>query len=339
VNLDNFSATYPGLRLLMQHRLHEVLNIQAQNWQIESFSSPTIEAIHRVNTQIPLIREIPVKLDANRTPISYVSAIAHRLERLWEKPAPKIAESLAEKLIQTTESNSFENASLPTQIIWQSCLIEANSSGWITLKVADQGLGKWLGFLIYFFQNLPNSPDRMNDLEETTRFYLRDLTDPSNFIRNSTYAGYPDRNSTDLFFVQHAHARCCSLLRLGQQEDLIQLGNFPRGESIVAPLPWLDETAVLRCRHRSEQQLILQICQSLDEVAEDIFSSPGKTLRRLVGLSQAFCCFYRDCLIFDENRVSQPERSQVRLGLVDVTRSLLRIFLEEGLACPAPREL
>jgi DALR anticodon binding domain len=323
----------------MQHRLHEVLNIQAQNWQIESFSRPTIEAIHRVNTQIPLISEIPMKLDANRTPVSYVSAIALLLEKPWGKPAPEIAESLTEKLTQASEASPSKNRPFPLPIIGQSYFIEANSSGWITLKVSNQGLGKWLEFLIYFFQNLPNSPDRMNDLEENTRFYLRDLTDPPNSIRNSTYARYPDRNSTDLFFAQHAHARCCSLLRLGRQENLIQLGSFPRGESIIAPLPWLDENAVLRCRHPAEQQLILQICQSLDEMTQDIFSSPEKTLKRLVGLSQAFCRFYGDCLIFDETKVNQLPIAQVRLGLVDVTRSILKLFLEDGLDSLAPREL
>jgi arginyl-tRNA synthetase len=322
----------------MQHRLHEVLNIQAQNWQIKSFSSPTIEAIHRVNTEIPLISEIPVKLDANRTPLSYVSAIALLLEKPWSKPAPEIAESLVEKLIQTNNASSDENSSSPLQTTWQSCLFEANSSGWITLEIPHKGLGRWLEFLIYFFQNLGNSSDRMNDLEENTGFYLRDLTDPPDLIRNSTHPVYSPRNSTDLFFAQHAHARCCSLLRLGRQENLIQLGDFSTGESIIIPLSWLDETQALRCCHPSEQQLILQICQGLDEMAEGVFSNPGKTLKRSHKLSQAFCRFYQDCQIFGEGKVNQP-LAQVRLGLVDVTRSLLYLLLEKGLGVTAPQEL
>jgi DALR anticodon binding domain len=339
VSLNNFSPTYPGLRLLMQHRLHQVLHIQAQNWQIKSFSSPTTEAIHRDNTQMPLISEIPMKLDANRTPVFYVSAIALLLERSWAKPATEIAQSLVEKLIQTTNGSSRESSSLPLQTIWQNCSFEANSSGWITLEINNKGLEKWLELLSYFFQNLGNSPDRMNDLEENTGFSLRDLTDSFNSIRNSTDTVYSARNSTDLFFVQHAHARCCALLHLGQQENLIQPGNFSSSQNIATPLFWLDETQALRCQHPSEQQLILQICRSLDELAQGIFSSPEKTLRRSHELSQAFCRFYRDCLIFGEVKANQPALAQVRLGLVDVTRSLLRLFLEEGLGVTAPREL
>jgi hypothetical protein len=323
----------------MQHRLHEVLNIQAQNWQIKSFSSPTIEAIHRVNTQIPLISEIPMKLDVNHTPVSYVSAIAFLLEKPWSKPAPEIATSLVEKLIQTNSSSPRGILTLPLQTVGQSCCFETNSSGWITLKISHKGLAKWLEFLIYFFQNLGNSPDRMNVLDENTGFCLSDPTDPLDLIRNSTHSVYNDRNSTDLFSAQHAHARCCSLLRLGRQENLIQLGDFSTGESIVSPLSWLDEAQALRCHHPSEQQMILRICQCLDEMAQGIFSNPEKTLRRSHELSQAFCRFYQNCQIFGEVRVNQPALAQVRLGLADVTRSLLQLSLEEGLGVRAPREL
>jgi DALR anticodon binding domain len=320
----------------MQHWLQEVLNIQARKWQLESSSRPTTEAIYSLNTQIPLIREIPVKLDVNRTPVSYVSTIALLLEKPWKKSASEIAQKLVEELTQKTKTDSFEPQIASLQLVWKSVLFEANSSGWIVLKITDQGLSKWLESLIYFFQNLGESPNWVNDPSKNLQNSLRDPTDSTYYISNSTYAGYRARNSTDIFLAQHAHARCCSLLRLGEQAGLIQRA-FPRGQGSQAVLP--RGHASLQFHHSSEHQVIVQICQSLDGISQGIFSDPEKTLRRVSGLSQAFCRFYADCLIFNEVKLNNLALAEGRLALVDLVRSLLQLLLEDGLGIPAPQEL
>jgi arginyl-tRNA synthetase len=124
------------------------------------------------------------------------------------------------------------------------------------------------------------------------------------------------------------------------QEGLVQLAAFPRGQSIVEPLPWLGDNAALRCQHSSEHHLIKQICQHLDEISlVSHFSEPKKTLKQLCKLSQAFRYFYASCLIFNEVKVKNPALAQVRLGLVDLVRSLLQLLLEDGLGIAAPPEL
>ena len=337
---NSFFSSYPGLRLFVKYLLQEAVNIEAQNQHLGLSVHSTVDSIYQVQPQIILTREIPVKLDTNRTQISYVSAIALLLEKAWGKPAPEIAQKLTESLAQTIESNDFEAQFSPLQSVWKNFSFDANSAGWITLKLSDQGIAKWLETLIYFFQNLTNSSDQMNNWDENSQIHLRDSTALRPSFSRITHCRDISRNSTDVLLAQHAHARCCSLLRLGMQEGLIQLAVFSRGQSIVEPLPWLEETASLRCDHLSEHQLIRQICQNLDEVSlVSNFSESKRTLKQVVKLSQAFCRFYADCLIFNEIKVNNPALAQVRLGLVDLVRSLLHLLLEDGLGIPAPPEL
>jgi DALR anticodon binding domain len=340
VSSNSFSSNYPGLQLFVKHWLHEAITIQAQSQHLDFPARPIVGAIHPIQPQITYTREIPVKLETNCTQISYVSAIALLLERSWNQPAVEIAQNLTERLVQTIESTDFEAQFSPFQLVWKSVLFEANSAGWITLKLSDKGLAKWLKILISFFQDLKNLSHKMNDWDENPQIYLRDSTALPHSLSEITYDSDLFRNSTDVLLAQHAHARCCSLLRLGMAEDLIQLTAFPRGQSIAEPLPWLDETASIRFQHSSEHLLIRQICQTLDEISlVGNFSEPERTLKQVGRLSQAFRRFYADCLIFNEVKLNNSALAQVRLGLVDLVRSLLYLLLEDGLGIPAPPEL
>jgi hypothetical protein len=175
VNLDYSSSINPALRTLVLHRLHQVLHIQAQNWCIEAPARPTVEAIHQFQPQIPLLRDIPIKFVKNQTQISYVSAIALFLEKPWQKPAPKIAQSLVESLTQTTKEGGFAPQIHPNESIWNCFSFESNSAGWITFKLSDQGLAEWLQFLIELADESGNSPQWMRKRERNSQTFLRDL--------------------------------------------------------------------------------------------------------------------------------------------------------------------
>jgi arginyl-tRNA synthetase len=337
VNLDYSSSTYPALRKLVTHRLHQVLHIQAQNWCIESSLRPTVEAIHQLQPDLPLLRDIPIKFVKNQTHISYVSAIALLLEKSWQKPALKIAQSLVETLVQTTQEQNFTSPYHGGEPVWKHFLFEANSSGWLTLKLSDLGLAEWLQSLIYLAQKFEDSPKWMTFWTGNSQNLLRDSTDSPYFIRNPTDQKFLPRNSTDLFLAQHAHGRCCSLIRLGKQTEIIDEATFG-----VEPLSWLLSDRSIRGWHRSEWELIEQICQSCDRTTAQRFplisSEPDKTVKLMRGLSQAFERFYRDCSIFGEVRMNDPALAQVRLGLVAVVRSLLQVLLDD-LGEVAPTEL
>lgn len=340
MSLNISSSNYPGLRLLVKHWLHEAVNIQAQNQYLDLPEYPILSSIYRVQPQVLSISEIPVKLDINHTEIIYVSAIAPFLEKPWGQSASKIAQRLIESLLWTTTSNKVEARFSFCHSCRRNFSLEANSSGWITFKISEQGLSQWLETLFSFFQNLTNSSDETRDWHENSQIHLRDSTALCPSLSRITHIKDIPRNSTEIWLAQHAHARCCSLLRLGRQDGLIHLEAFPRGQSIIDPLPWLGENVSLRCQHSSEQQLIKQICQNLDEIScLSYFSDPGRTLKQIDKLSQAFRCFYADCLIFNEVKVNNLALAQVRLGLVDLVRSLLQLLLEDGLGIPAPSEL
>ncbi|MBW4513656.1 MAG: hypothetical protein KME11_00345 [Timaviella obliquedivisa GSE-PSE-MK23-08B] len=340
MSLNIFSSSYPGLQLFVKHRLHESINIQAQNQHLDLPRNLVLESIRSAQSRIVLAREIPVKLAINQTQISYVSAIAFLLEKSWGQPATEIAQKLTESLLQASNLRNFEELPSPLRSVWKSFSFDTNSTGWITLKLSDQGLAKWLEILIYFFQNLKDSSYEINNWDETSRIHLRDSTVTLSPLSGITYNKDLFRNSTDVLLAQHAHARCCSLLRMGMQQGLIQLAAFPRGQSIVEPVPWLGEAALLRCHHSSEHQLIRQICQNLDEISLiSSFSDPQRTLKQLSKLSQAFHRFYADCLIFNKVEVNNLALAQVRLGIVDLVRSLLHLLLEDGLGILAPPEL
>jgi hypothetical protein len=317
-------------------RLHQVLHIQAQKWQIESPISPTREALHQSFTSIPLLRDIPLRLVTNQTYISYVSAIALPLSKTWQKSPTEIAQNLAGSLAQTVVENDSLLLYPPLDRVWKHFLFEANSSGWLFLKLTDQGLAEWLQSLLYLFDNFAYSPERVKKSQGDLSIAFRNPTDEICLIGESTDRNFLSRNSTDLFFAQHIHARCCSLIALGRE-----IGLMPSGE-----MPWLDAKGLLRCQYPVERQLLEQICLGWDQVAlmaepaktKSSKTESAKTVKLIQGLSQAFHRFYGNCSIFGEVRMNDPALAQVRLGLVAVARSLLQVLLEQ-MDIVAPTEL
>ena len=124
------------------------------------------------------------------------------------------------------------------------------------------------------------------------------------------------------FVVQYAHARCQSLLRLGEREGWIGLENA--GIVTPRPLPWLTHEGHLRLSHEAEARLIAHCVTVADAIA---FTPEPDSLKLLMGLSAAFEEFYRDC--------PPAEHSPVRLGLLSVTGALLYWLLEIGLGVEA----
>lgn len=124
------------------------------------------------------------------------------------------------------------------------------------------------------------------------------------------------------FAVQYAHARCQSLLRLGEREGWIRL----EGAGIVhpRPLPWLGDSGRLSVTHQAEARLIAHCVTVADAIA---LTPTPDSLKLLMGLSGAFEAFYRDC--------PPADHSLLRLGLLSVTGTLLYWLLEVGLGVEA----
>ncbi|MGI2907777.1 DALR anticodon-binding domain-containing protein [Tolypothrix sp. VBCCA 56010] len=146
-------------------------------------------------------------------------------------------------------------------------------------------------------------------------------------------------NSSHLFAVQYAHARCWSLIRLAEQEKLIQLNKL--FGSVISPssIPWLNCERKLRFSHSASFRLISQLVQVVDDLECPDQAGSVNWEKVALNLSQAFEIFWCNCRIWGEVKITSPELSQARLGLVIATQSVLRFLLEEKLGIFALVEL
>jgi hypothetical protein len=148
-------------------------------------------------------------------------------------------------------------------------------------------------------------------------------------------------NQDDLFFLQYIHARCCSLLRLGQREGLIQLVESTDSQSgwlwqTPVAIPWLDDEGKLALVKPSERYLSLQFLA----VADGIEGFSLANWRMLAGdLAEAVLAFDKQCQIFGEIKGKNAKLAQARLGLIALSQLLLQMLLEDKLGLSALREL
>ncbi|WP_323808649.1 DALR anticodon-binding domain-containing protein [Nostoc sphaeroides] len=150
----------------------------------------------------------------------------------------------------------------------------------------------------------------------------------------------------NLFTVQYAHARCCSLVLLAHREGLIKLrepvpNTSPAFWSVISPnpLPWLNCDGILRLNHPDERRLIGELIQVVDNIECPDVKGSVKWEKVALSLSQAFEKFWSNCRIWGEVKITSPELAQARLGLLMATQSVLRFVLEENLGVFAPLEL
>lgn len=193
--------------------------------------------------------------------------------------------------------------------------VEVMAPGWIDFHVTEVGLGSW----------------------------LKHLTCGNSFRLHSPLDRLDDRQG--ILGVQYAHARCCALLRLADQEGLIQLKTLPALLSVPVllclepdPWPWFDELGALRLTEPVEQRLIKELVIAVDAVAESQKHSGIDFKKRAMMVATAFEQFYRLCRIWGEVKRETPKLAQARLGLVLSTQTVLRILLQEGCRVNAPVE-
>jgi arginyl-tRNA synthetase len=141
-----------------------------------------------------------------------------------------------------------------------------------------------------------------------------------------------------LFSVQYAHARCCSLLKLGQREGLIQINQQLR-------IPWLvdhqmgDGEPKFRLTDLVSRRLIGELVTALDDFAYLDRTDMRHWQKTAISISKAFEDFWRNCRIWGEVKMDSPELAVARLGLVLVTQVVLQFLLEEKLGISALQEL
>ncbi|NEP40866.1 MAG: hypothetical protein F6K35_17180 [Okeania sp. SIO2H7] len=128
-----------------------------------------------------------------------------------------------------------------------------------------------------------------------------------------------------LFKIQYSHARCCSLLRMADRDRI---------------LPLTDPNIFPRFNHPAESRLISQFFQTWDFLYFPTVTPQEINWQKVAtALSEAFQNFYSQCRLWGEVKIDNPELTKGRLGLILITKYLLRFLLEEKLKIQAPTEL
>jgi len=241
----------------------------------------------------PEKKDIPLSKGKSDIKISYVSGVALHLSKSHNSQPFLIASSIS----------SYLSAN------WgEDLLVEVLPPGLIHIQVSDLVLGIWLQCLI------ERSRRNQSDFTLSQKIVTSDL--PSK-----------------VFSLQYVHARCCSLLKLAQQEKIINCNEFS-SESI----PWLDSDGRLRLNHQAEGCLIGSLVKLVDEL-EPVVAHSGKWEAAALRLVEAFEDFWSACRIFGDLKSTAPQLVIARIGLVVATQSVLKFLLEEKLGISAYSEL
>ncbi|AFZ36976.1 DALR anticodon binding domain protein [Stanieria cyanosphaera PCC 7437] len=243
-----------------------------------------------------LVTLIPEKIilsrshKTNSNKVKYRCAICFPLASQWQL-SPLM---LAKELIQIF--TSIQNCSQETSLEFE---LELIASGWIDLSLKESSLINWLGQLIAF-------------LETTT------TVNENNHLCNHN----------NLFSLQYVHARCCSLLRLGEREGLIKLkaSNFAVGSwNLLASCSFsgLNSQGNFFLNDESDRTLILELVNLVDVFAS---SQSFNCFKLAENLSQTMLDFEANCRIF--GRIN-PQLAQARLGLVALVQYFLALLLQQ----------
>jgi arginyl-tRNA synthetase len=126
-----------------------------------------------------------------------------------------------------------------------------------------------------------------------------------------------------VFYVQYAHARICSILRLAEEQ----------GHSLEG----LDSADLSALSHEDERVLMLKLASYTDELAGAAFArEPHRIARFAQDLAGDFHAFYTNC------RVLNPEDAaltRARLALAVASRTVLANALEGILGVRAPERM
>ena len=264
------------------------------------------------------------------TGLVYRSAIAFPLASIFQLSPLDIASQLVTILKEKAGESPCEKEKLEFMVIAipqgsaSRCghgSASRRASGSIDFQLSDRSLAFWL-------QQLPS-------------WLTQDFSSRSTNAQKSPQPQQKQENKVNLFPIQYAHARCCSLLRLGQEEGLIQLKNLDFSQRSwqwlePTPIPWLSESGNFLLIQPPETNLIAQFLFIVDALD----SSKEIDWPKLATLSSnTWLNFYGHCPIWGEIKEKKRQIAQARLGLIALTQYFLQILLEERIRVIAMKEL
>ncbi|QDL08215.1 glutamate acetyltransferase [Brasilonema octagenarum UFV-E1] len=279
---------------------------------------------------------IPLSQGGYNGTILYISGIALRLAKFEKYPAIEIANGITSH-ISTNYDKDFK--------------VQVVSPGWIHLELTHPLLAAWLQNLTVggvieqgALSREQGSKERLAGSKgDQERMSIGSFSMQHPIKSSISSFPFSSPNSGSLFTVQYAHARCCSLLRLGVHEGLIKLGesNVDQGDNVKQnlwssiftpnPIPWLNSDEKLRFNHPASYLLINELVRVVDKVEGSDFADSVNWEKAALDLSRVFETFWCKCQIFGKVKTASPELAQAKIGLVLATQSVLKFMLEEKL--------
>lgn len=258
---------------------------------------------------LPQPRDGRVKLETNslsrtkdNTKIIYKSAIAIKLANLWQLAPMQVARELALSCLYQGEAN-YRNHTPDLEKLSAYLEVQVIPPGLLLFELTDRGIAAWLQYFI-------------------AQIFL-------SAVDKDLLCLVPEL----MFKIQYSHARCCSLLQMASSDRLLAL-ETPNSIS------WEEVEGRLRFNHSAERHLISEFFSTWDCLYFLTTTSQEINWEKIAtSLSEAFQNFYSQCRIFGEVKIENPELAKARLGLVLITKYLLRSLLEEKLQIKAPIEL
>lgn len=276
--------------------------------------------------------------------VDYRCAIALQLSKPWQQSPVRIAQELT--LAWQRRSQASRE---PIPIKFE---VEVLPEGWLKFPLSDRALATWL-------QGLIDTPPVLYSPDNNLNPNIQEKRETKNCQIRDNHS----QDTDSIFPLQYIHARCCSLLRLANEQGLIQVRNQPSMEiyhgrnendqhpsfqspmTIISPypIPWLKETGDLkhtsvhlRFTHQDEWDLMIQLLDLSDVMST---SDAQRWIKQGLALAEAFEQFDRNCRILANVKHQNLPLAQTRLGLIGVTQVLLRSLLQEHFSISAPRTL
>ncbi len=313
---------------LLQIILQDTLLSEENFLGIHPSHSPLLKS--RLQTQKGLLKRIH-----KNSQLTYLSAVPHQICVYTNVCAAKVSDILAVQLSGYT--SDYACSPIPAGLVaglLDHIEIQATPSGYLEFRIGDGAIAHWLNCLTQPITALFVSAD-------------------SHALRASSQSQITEHPHRNLFPIQHAHARCCSLLRLAAQQQIIGLSlpEKPCQWQWMQPnlISWLTIDQSLCTKEVSERQLINHCFAVLDELpwqgdtSHHNIQPPPLHRDRIINLAQnlaqAFHAMHQQCQIWGDLQEEGRDRLTAHFALILVAQRLLYGLLQIGLDVIAPEKL
>jgi hypothetical protein len=216
--------------------------------------------------------------------------------------------------------------------IWADCCVSVEQTGLLQIALGDRAIILWLQTML----RSPLPPNPLSSNPSSVPVESEAVSHASNGNQPSTNPlNTNPLNGNQLFWIQAAHARGCSLLRQGSLMHLVSPHLAEDLSVAVADrLGWGEwgDTVPLQSSQRPEWELLKTTLAVLDDW--DIVSA-ARRWPLLQSMSQSIWYFDAHCRVLADAKHLPPNQSQIRFWILAIACKVLRQALHSlGLDAP-----